>query len=219
MIRIDSYSSSNSIGPYHSENQDSLLIDSEKLLFGLADGVGGYQGAKVASSLAMEILSRYNVKDEDSLRDCLLRINYHISSKASELGFENMGTTISVVKVVTRESRFITANVGDSPILLLHDNELRPVYHDDSYRNSDPMLMSGIIQYLGLDKVEVHTQFAKYSENDILLICSDGITDNLLHSRRNRLEGIVHTSAKKIVEAAISERTKPDDMTAILLFF
>ena len=219
MIRIDSYSSSNSIGPYHSENQDSLLIDSEKLLFGLADGVGGYQGAKVASSLAMEILSRYNVKDEASLRDCLLRINDCISSKASELGFENMGTTISVVKVVTRESRFITANVGDSPILLFRDNKFRPVYHDDSYRNSDPMLMSGIIQYLGLDKVEVHTQSVKYSKNDILLICSDGITDNLLHSRRNRLEGIVHTSAKKIVEAAISERTKPDDMTAILLFF
>ncbi len=219
MNSIDSYSSSNSIGPYHSENQDSLLVDREKLLFALADGVGGYKGAKVASSLAMEILSRCDIKDQPSLRDCLLRINNRISSKASELGFENMGTTMSVVKVVPEESKFITANVGDSPILLFHDNEFRPVYHDDSYRNSDPMLMSGIIQYLGLDKVEVHTQSVKYSRNDILLICSDGITDNLLNSRRNKLQSLVRTSANEIVDAAISERIKPDDMTAILLFF
>lgn len=220
-IRFEAYSSSNTIGTSHEENQDSYLIDNNNLLFGLADGVGGYRGAKIASSLAMEILgnSAKDIVDEASLKKRILEINEQIISKASELGFLNMGTTIAVAKVIG--SGLILANVGDSPMLLLHDKKLEPVYYDDSYRHSDPMQMSGIIQYVGLRGIEVHTNTIQYTKGDTMLICSDGITDNLFKSPVNdRLETLMQTgSARKIVEVAIEEKIKPDDMTAIILLF
>ena len=99
---------------------------------------------------------------------------------------------------------------------------MESVYVDDSHRSYDPFSMYGIIQYLGFEqKLDIHTQTFHYISGDTLLICSDGVTDNLLNSNggKERLVSLVKLgSAEKIVNAALDEGLKPDDMTAVMVF-
>ena len=85
LVRFDAYSASNSIGSGHSENQDSYLADMSALIFAVADGVGGYEGGKVASDLAIgalrnragEIQNEFVAKAvlEDIHEQCFIRPN------------------------------------------------------------------------------------------------------------------------------------------------
>lgn len=224
MPRFDSFSQSNSIGLHHSENQDSFLVDETNSVAAVADGVGGYSGAKDASSYAIDMLSRKasKVNDELSLDQLLAEIHSGIQGKARELGFVNMGTTLAVAKLL-RDDRALIGNVGDSPILLFRKTEMIQVYEDDSHRSQDPMSMYAIIQYLGLDcELEAHVKSIRCYPGDALLLCSDGITDNLLNSQRGKLKlaSLAKSGdARGVVKAAIEERIKPDDMTAVLISF
>ncbi len=216
-MRYDSFSSSNSISSAHAENQDSYLTDGANLLFAVADGVGGYDGGKEASSLAVELLESdaARVVDEMTLSETLLEIHNEIIKRSRRLGFPSMGTTVACAKVFP--DRALVGNVGDSPVLLFRGEEITALYHDDSYRSEDPSSMFGMVQYLGVDfDIEVHTRNLLYSSGDVLLLCSDGVTDNL--SRAKLQDLIKMGSAEKIVQAAVNEKIKPDDMTAVLVF-
>jgi PPM family protein phosphatase len=223
-VTFDSFSQSNSISPNHSENQDSYLVDQENLLSAVADGVGGYSGAKEASSLAIELLGggATGIIDEKSLVNSLSEIHKAILKRAGTLHFQNMGTTIAIAKVFPGDRQLLVGNVGDSPILLLREDSLDFIHVDDSQRSSNPLSMYGIIQYLGLDcKLDIHVRTLQTEPGDVLLLCSDGITDNLLNSRyaKEKLVSLVKLrSAEKIVDSAIKEGLKPDDMTAVLVF-
>ncbi len=239
-IKFDSFSLSNSLGPRHLENQDSYLTDEANLLFAVADGVGGYFGARQASVLAVATVAEQSrrITDEATAVSCLEEIHRRIQREARSLRYPNMGTTIALAKVMSKpgsedritegeEGKLLTANVGDSPIFLFHNVETgdySKLYTDDSFRGEDPLLISGIIQYLGLEtEIDFHTMVTRYGRGDILLLCSDGITDNLLRRERPdepSLSSIVrrHRSAEIVVRSAIERGYKPDDMTAVLVF-
>lgn len=218
---------SNSIGLNHPENQDSYLVDGENLLFAIADGVGGYRGAKQASSMAVEKLrsDSRTLVDEESLRDCISIVHADIRKESERLGFLNMGTTLSLVKVISvgNEGKVLCANVGDSPILFFSGKSMERMYYDDSFRSADPMEMFGIVQYIGLDcDLQIHVKESNYSSGDVLLLCSDGITDNLVGLDRKYdvlANLVVNGSAKEIAQKAVQTGFKPDDMTVILLRF
>jgi serine/threonine protein phosphatase PrpC len=230
-LRHDSYSESNSISPGHEDNQDSFLVDTANHIFAVADGVGGYRGGKEASQLAMDTLraSASKISDESSTIQVLKEIHDKVRNRARSLHYLNMGTTIAVVKVLSdlaENAKLITGNVGDSPILLFPANsdDFRYIFTDDSHRDSDPGSMWGITQYLGLDEIEIdfHVRILDCKKQDIVLVCSDGVTDNLLNSglqKGMRLPDIVRKfkSAKKIVKEALDVGIKADDMTAILI--
>ncbi len=202
------------MGPNHLENQDSYIVDERNLLFAVADGVGGYSGAKEASSIAVQMLAKSAslIIDEKSLADSIMEIHERIIKRSRYLRFPNMGTTLAVAKIFPREGRVIIGNVGDSPILLFRGNSMESIYVDDSHRSYDPLSMYGIIQYLGLEqKLDIHTQTFSDTSGDTLLLCSDGITDNLLNSSegKEKLVSLVKLgSAEKIVDSALDVRIK-----------
>ena len=238
-VVFSAYSISNSLGPMHTENQDTYLTDQDLGLFAVADGVGGYGGAKEASELAIGGLKKraYMISEnESSFQSVLREIHEEIEQRANRLHIENMGTTIAAAKVFPDDSGkgglIITANVGDSPILFFPNKtdaaeRCMKVYIDDSHRDEYPFSMSGIIQYLGLPEweIDVHTFKFRYATGDIVLICSDGVTDNLVLRNQegrdplSKLGSIVRDSrsAQRVAESAIAAGIKPDDMTAILL--
>jgi serine/threonine protein phosphatase PrpC len=222
--KITAYSESNSIGFHHSENQDSLLVDEVNLVVSVADGVGGCSGAKEASSYAIDYLRKNSAKlrDVSSLAQMIMEMHSSIQEKAARLGFLNMGTTIAVAKVLSGQL-VLVGNVGDSPILLFRKNKMILAYEDDSQRSKDPMSMYGIIQYLGLEcDLKVHAETIKCDRGDAMLLCSDGVTDNLLnsHGGKAKLSALAKSGdARGIVKSAIEQGIKPDDMTAVLISF
>ena len=89
--------------------------------------------------------------------------------------------------------------------------------------------MWAIVQYLGIEvtQINVHIQTVEFQPGDIILLCSDGISDNLLsentYQRRRGVGNISELvrktgSARRIVEEAIQAGVKADDMTAVLVF-
>jgi serine/threonine protein phosphatase PrpC len=229
VVRFDAFSASNSVGTYHEENQDSYLTDPENFVFAVADGVGGYEGAKEASSIAVEMLKSDSalLADEEAFKNSILEIHSKIQDEAKRLHHSNMGTTIAAARIFPKSDgggKMICANVGDSPVLLFSGSDVKVVYTDDSYRESEPGNMSAIVQYLGADcDLDVHVRETAYKKNDVLLLCSDGVTDNLVESPGNykTLASLVShgSSAKQIVESAMRAEIKPDDMTVILAYF
>jgi protein phosphatase len=221
---VDASTGSNSLGPDHIENQDSYLADGRKLVFALADGVGAYKGAKLASEIAIEHvrISKNPLSNLDELKSLFLEIHLLIGTRASLRGFENMGTTLSVALVLPdsqSHGRIITANVGDTPILLCRGPDARALFDDDSGRRRGGG--HALAQYLGADcEISMHQAEAEYSAGDSLLVCSDGITDNLSpQGNFGEIAKIVGGACRAIdlVNLSIQKSIRADDMTAILV--
>ncbi|HKW05526.1 MAG TPA: PP2C family serine/threonine-protein phosphatase [Nitrososphaerales archaeon] len=215
------FSDSNSIGGDHRENQDSLLVDEEKSIFAIADGVGGYEGGKIASLLAVQLLQENLGRDstERDLRECIRQIHDDMQNQAKELDHPYMGTTLAVCKIVSSDSA-ICANVGDSPIFLVRNGSAVALYQDDSERYSNPQNTWSLTQYLGLPvgRIEVHSRITDLMKGDVLLICSDGVSDNLFGGGLGSIAELAKPlDAKQLVEAAIKKNLKHDDMSAILI--
>ena len=240
MVRFDVYTSSNSVGPGHFENQDSYLADISTQTFAVADGVGGYEGGKEASTQAVAALRNKagEIQNDFSMKSALEEISEQLLHTAKSLNHRNMGTTVAVVKVFPdfatgTGGKILSANAGDSPILFFpansDSNSYEKISVDDSLRDKSPGSMFGVIQYLGIEtrELEVHTRSVNYGAGDIVLLCTDGVSDNLRRDRvysQKRGTGDIselvrrHGSAQKIVEEALRARIKPDDMTALLVF-
>jgi serine/threonine protein phosphatase PrpC len=215
------FSDSNSIGGDHRENQDSLLADEGKLIFAVADGVGGYEGGKIASLLAVQSLQENLRRDstEGELRKCIQQIHDDMQNQARELDHPFMGTTLAVCKIVSADSA-ICANVGDSPIYLVRNGSAVALYQDDSERYSNPQNTWSLTQYLGLPvgRIDIHSRITDLVKGDTLLICSDGVSDNLFGGGLSSIAELAKSlNAKQLVEAAMKKNLKHDDMSAILI--
>ena len=171
-------------------------------------------------------LNANQIVDEATFRNVISDIHSKINERAQELGFMNMGTTLAAAKLLKGKDDSkvaLCANVGDSPILLFSGWSVEKMYVDDSHRELDRSAVFGITQYLGLDwDLDIHISKRRCIEGDILLLCSDGITDNLAASGDyDTLSKLMlnHPSAERIVKQAMQSGLKPDDMTALLVFF
>ncbi|MEW5735044.1 MAG: protein phosphatase 2C domain-containing protein [Thermodesulfobacteriota bacterium] len=134
------------VGRKRKGNEDSLFIDAKAGLFVVADGMGGHLAGEVASRVVVDTMSAYlsrfgteenpeELSDADqSLSKEANRIlasiklaNRAVHEMASKKeAYTGMGSTVSAIYVT--DDGFISANVGDSPIYLLHQGALEPVY-------------------------------------------------------------------------------------------
>jgi serine/threonine protein phosphatase PrpC len=100
----------------------------------VADGMGGHAAGEVASALAVQSFADTFMAsaiecDAGRLWDCLEEANRRIAGELAERGeaVEGMGTTLLAVLLRGNEVRWIS--VGDSPLYLLRDGEVRRLNH------------------------------------------------------------------------------------------
>src|SRR4028119_858027 len=100
-------------------NEDSMLVDEERRIFAVADGVGGAQAGEVASQTAVEVLGEAfrHHKDGDDIEDlmeiAIQRANasiYQMSHDQRQLSM--MATTIVALHLDGRQATI--GHVGDS---------------------------------------------------------------------------------------------------------
>ncbi len=135
--------------PEHPDvNQDTFLKDDAHLVYGVFDGVGGYQGGDRASLIARDMIKNECEKMRPGmslaqtrgfLRDALLRANEEILNErwvSAERGEDNYMATTATVCVVWKgengERKLVVGNVGDSRVSLYHDGVLEHVTIDDN---------------------------------------------------------------------------------------
>ncbi len=111
----------------------SVVPGTSTLLVAVADGMGGHDDGDLASSSAVQAVSRLYSRPvpdnpEDTLREFLLDAHRRLRARAAQDGKANMGTTLTVGWVIA--GRLVWAHVGDSRLYLWREGCLTQLSRD-----------------------------------------------------------------------------------------
>lgn len=224
------------IGLIRKNNEDSFLIDNDRGLFVVCDGMGGHNGGEVASSMAVGIVGRnviYKTGEEaiQSLKSAIEKANREIWLKGrAEPELLNMGTTIIAVAIVGQQ--LIAGNVGDSSLYLIRSKQIYKITRDHTLAES--MVNDGLLKpedirnsgynhiltrAIGIEEnVEIDFFTHELLSGDYILLCSDGLTDLI-----DQDDILTVTTGKNIEEAAQGlvqlalDRGGHDNITTVLV--
>ncbi len=192
-------------GRARTNNEDSVSLDEGACLAVLADGMGGYNAGEVASSMATSFirteLGRWLREASDNATDtevrramdiCVDNANRAIFNAANgNPQYAGMGTTLVVA--VFRGMRLLVGHVGDSRAYRLRAGRLQQITRDHSLLQEQ--IDAGLItpeqaafsanknlvtRAVGVeDTVLLETHLHEVQPGDVLLMCSDGLSDML----------------------------------------
>ena len=185
-------------------NQDHIGFDQELGIAVLADGMGGHKAGEVAAHMAVKFVLeklRKFVLQENSVSitgsQLLEFVSNTISSSNTEIysaqeaeeAYKGMGTTI--VATVVMGSQVYVGHVGDSRLYLYRSRTLQRLTKDHSLvqdlidrgfyteREARSANVGHVVtRALGTrPEVEVEANEEQLQAYDLLLLCSDGLTD------------------------------------------
>ena len=134
------------IGRAREMNQDSFFIpdaNNEIKLYILADGMGGYKGGEIASSLAVTSAKHYivnNIQKVKKEKEEILALVKSAMEYANLVVFEksredaelhDMGTTLDICLILN--NRVFIGHIGDSRVYRIRKNIIRKLTSDHSY--------------------------------------------------------------------------------------
>lgn len=217
-------------GNVRQNNEDSFLFEQfEKLnILILADGVGGHEDGEIASGYAVNIVMEYIKSNYKLYSDYLhllvdafceankviYEINLEKNSEENKISNRLMGTTLEVLLFDGDVLYF--GHVGDSRIYIKDDN-FRLLTKDHSlvqYLYSSGALTeeevknyndkNSILRAIGMEKhVEVDVSSVRIKPKDVILVCSDGLTNELDDDKISEMLDFKY-SAKEMVDNIIS---------------
>jgi protein phosphatase len=213
-------------------NEDALGADPQAGLFVLADGLGGYNAGEIASTMAVStLLTQLSSALLEAAREgqpfdprttlfsSLVDMNSGIFRAAlNSAAFEGMATTVVVAWLLG--DRLWVAHTGDSRLYRLRDGDLVQLTRDHSF--SQELLDAGMVtedearllpaknlvtRALGASpdiEPEIHDYDVR--AGDVLLLCSDGLTEMVAHAEiGNLVRGLlpdITEAARRLVDAA-----------------
>jgi serine/threonine protein phosphatase PrpC len=184
-------------GRQRSGNEDATFAHAP--VFALADGMGGAQAGEVASAIVAETFERGLPAEgtaEERLAETVQQANREIHERQlAEHEHAGMGTTVTAAYI--DEDSVVIANVGDSRGYLFRDGELQRLTNDHSLVQElvtkgeitdeealEHPQRSIITRALGPEAVvEVDTWSYPLRPGDVVMLCSDGLTD-MIHERQ-----------------------------------
>ena len=186
-------------GLVRSTNQDAYHIDPEGRFVIVADGMGGHAGGEEASRIATQVIQDYLVEHWNSPQPnpALLEGAFFQANQAIVKDQHNypqrsdMGTT--AVAVIFRERQPWCAHVGDSRLYRLRSSKLEQLTEDHTWvaralkfgeltpeeARTHPYRHI-LLSCLGREDLrEIVVQALDVQPGDRLLLCSDGLTEEL----------------------------------------
>ena len=232
------------IGRAREMNQDSFYIpdaNSQIKLYILADGMGGYKGGEIASSLAVTSAKNYIInniqkikKEKEEIlslvKSAIEYANLVVFEKAKEdKELHDMGTTLDICLIIN--NRVFIGHIGDSRVYRIRKNIIRKLTTDHSY--VEKLLKEGTItkeeafhhpkknmlmKALGCNSlVEPDVLYKGFLKDDILLMCSDGLTNML---KENEIYDVLLKNPVNPDVALVNEANKNgglDNITVIIV--
>ncbi|NLJ58604.1 MAG: Stp1/IreP family PP2C-type Ser/Thr phosphatase [Tissierellia bacterium] len=229
-------------GLMRENNEDNLIVEEieQYSLFAVADGMGGHSAGEIASSIAAETIRELFIKAkvEDFqpptfIIDSIELSNYKIRQEAKENpDYSGMGTTVTMAVLDKVLKTIYIGNVGDSRAYMLRKGQIKQITTDHTYVNE--LLKDGeitleeaknhpkknvITRALGGEEF-VHADIFEidFYENDILLLCTDGLTTHVSDDRI--LEIIKKYGSSESVEKLIKQANDnggTDNITIIIV--
>jgi serine/threonine protein phosphatase PrpC len=234
-MRFDCASRTN-VGLKRSINEDSILVETDRGLWAVADGMGGHEAGEIASTMVTDALRCLPENaDVDELAgqavEALSQVNRELIDLArSSDSKRTIGTTI--VGLAITEGTFRCFWMGDSRAYLLRDGEIGRLTHDHSLVQN--LVDAGM---LNPDEAETHenanliTRAVGVAENcevdivsgevrpgDRFVLASDGLTrvvrDQELADELER--GPPDEAADRLIDTVLA-RGAPDNVSLIII--
>ncbi|MBV9385824.1 MAG: serine/threonine phosphatase [Chroococcidiopsidaceae cyanobacterium CP_BM_ER_R8_30] len=219
-------------------------------LYILCDGMGGHAAGEVASSLAVKTLQQYfqtrwqspsELPDEATIREAVRTANqaiYNQNQQDTRSGTARMGTTL--VMVLLQNTKIAVAHVGDSRLYRLSrrqgleqltvDHEVgqreisRGVEPEIAYGRPDAYQLTQALGPRDENFVKPDVKFLELNEDTLLLLASDGLSDNgLLEEKwQTHLQPLLSSSksleqgASELIDLA-NQYNGHDNITAVLI--
>ncbi len=233
------YSARSDQGKVRSSNEDSCVANIESEIFLVADGMGGHAAGEIASQIAAstveEVVSSRGAESnmEDILRLAVQKANTRVyEMQKINPEYRGMGSTLTALTFM--DNRYYIAHVGDSRAYLFRGKALSQLTRDHSL--VWPLFESGILTKDNISRhpqknlitrsigthpeVEADLQNGTALEDDIFLLCSDGLTDVL--SDRDILHVLTGTdnNPRELSELLVNAANSgggPDNVTVVVV--
>jgi protein phosphatase len=231
-LRIVEHAGRTDVGRQRSANEDDFVLAPP--FFAVADGMGGAKAGEVASAMATEVFegeSDSGEPAETQLARILREANRRIYDLAvADESHRGMGTTLTAAKVTGDDISL--GHVGDSRAYRMRDGELEQLTKDHSLvaelERSGQITAEAaehhpqrsiITRALGPEpEVEVDTYTIAGREEDLFLLCSDGLTSMISDEEIGSILRSADTldgAADTLVRAANQSGGK-DNITVVL---
>lgn len=229
------------VGQKRNINQDYVYASESPIgnlpnLFVVADGMGGHKAGDFASKYTVEQLVKSIKESRETnpikiIRESIEAANAALVKKADEnIELSGMGTTLVAATIIS--GYIYVANIGDSRLYIIND-DIKQITRDHSY--VEEMIRIGkidredaknhpdkniITRAIGAG-IEVAVDFfeLKLSQKDIILMCSDGLT-NMLEDDEIKVivkrQEDVRKKAEKLVKAA-NENGGRDNIAVVII--
>jgi protein phosphatase len=233
------YAAATDTGLVRDLNEDALYVD--ELLAVVADGMGGHAAGEVASDIAVQVVRDQFAENPtvEGLYRGIETAHRIIQADARENPDHfGMGTTVIVVGLTVDSSGVRTPtlfNVGDSRAYQLRDGAIRQLSEDHSV--AEEWVRMGrltpeeaavhprrhqLTRTLGIeDMLEIDVQSVHATLGDRLLLCSDGLSNELSNESLAQLASApipLEEAVRLLVDGARAAGGH-DNISAILLEF
>jgi serine/threonine protein phosphatase PrpC len=226
-------------GLVRQSNQDAVYVDDSLAI--VADGMGGHAAGEVASEMTIEMLHAGFVENRtvEGLYNAINAANITVLNDARENpNHFGMGTTVIALGLTTDDEGVTSptlCHVGDSRAYQLRDGALRQLTDDHSVaeewvrmgrltpeeaavhpRRHQLTRGIGVEETIAVDVMSVHAIVG-----DRLLLCSDGLSNELDSDTLARLSSAPFTLDEAVVQLveAAKEAGGRDNITAVLIEF
>ena len=227
-------------GRTRQNNEDLPLLDAERGIFGVIDGVGGQNAGEVAAAIARDVilqrLARPLGTPAERVREAIALANNEIYRRARTAP-DLAGMTCVVTLAIVSGGRLTIGHVGDSRLYTIGPRGLRKLTHDhspvgeredareisemDAMRHPRRHEVFRDVGSAHRDKDEddyVEVVETIMEPDTAILLCSDGLTDMIPSATVGRIvrahAGHAQAIADALVEAA-NEAGGRDNVTVV----
>ncbi len=188
-------------GKVRRNNEDALLLDAERGIFLVVDGIGGQAAGEKAAEIAVgrirARLERQTGTAEERIREAITMANNEILQAArSNEQWKGMACVLTLV--VLDNGSAVVGHVGDSRLYQIRRGEIRKITHDHSPvgerednrelteaeamkhpRRNEVFRDVGSEEHAPGDADFIEVRRIPFDPDSALLLCSDGLSDQV----------------------------------------
>ena len=198
-----------SIAGRRNNNEDAVCARPELGLFVVADGLGGYEGGEIASTVTVQTISdlvrrtagdadvtwpysldRSRSLDENEVIVATRLAHDRIVARRTGV-HDQMGSTVALLRFArsANDNHVVIGHCGDSRVYRLRDGAIEALTADHSLANQ--MKAAGMVidanfpyrhiitRALGLGSADPEVRSTQVVSGDVYLLCSDGLYEPL----------------------------------------
>lgn len=235
-MQLKRFAAGTDLGLQRSNNEDCYFCDDALNLWAVADGMGGHAAGEVASEITSQTISK-EIASGRPLTEAIQSAHHAVlTAAANGIGGQGMGST--VVAMTCNSGTWQIAWVGDSRAYLWSpSSEIRfkQLSRDHSYvqmlyesgaiaeeelkTHPEKNIITQCLGSIDLDNVQVDTLEGSWREDDIILLCSDGLSDFVSANEIQEIlanEKVSDAAVKSLIQKAL-EHGGRDNITVVLV--